>query len=270
MHSKKLCDSIINVALDIPETGKLNQIINYLKGSIKLKKLLVTLSSVVVVVALFTVVAYGSSWMNFTGEGQIDQSDKDVAEILEILKQVHDEKELTQEQLEDLEALNIKEIARLKEDIKSLENNVTVLSNDNEKLIQDKAKLTTDLAAKQKEVNDKQKEVDDKQKEVNNKQKEIQDKIAEINEKNGVIDEKNSDIAIKNNEIATLESEKNTLTAEKEDLKTQLAEAKSNNEGNSNYIAHLEGELEKANNTVAAHGGTTESALEKAKTYVND
>ena len=96
MHTKKLCDTIINVALDIPDTGNLNHLLNNLKGSFKLKKLLVTLSSIVVAVALFTVVAYGSSWMNFNGEDQIDQSSSDVAEILDILKQVHDEKELTE------------------------------------------------------------------------------------------------------------------------------------------------------------------------------
>ena len=72
-----------------------------------MKKLLVTLSSVVVVIALFTVVAYGSDLLKFSGKSQLDQSAADVEEILIILEQVHTDKMSTEEALKKLEKMDM-------------------------------------------------------------------------------------------------------------------------------------------------------------------
>ena len=128
-----------------------------------MKKLLVVLSSVVVAVALFTVVAYGSDWLNFNGKDQLNQSAADVDEILSILEQVHTDKMTTEDALEELRDMDphglLEENGELKETVESLEADVSALTKDKERLTQDKANLTTDLAAKQLEVDNKQKKL---------------------------------------------------------------------------------------------------------------
>ena len=130
-----------------------------------MKKLLVTLSSIVVAVALFTVVAYGSSWMNFNGEGQLDQSALDVEQILEILDQVHTDKITSEEALEELKAMDphglLAENKQLKDDIEGLETDVANLSDENETLKTDNATLTTDLNSKISKVESLETTVDD-------------------------------------------------------------------------------------------------------------
>ncbi len=91
-----------------------------------MKKLLVTLSSILAVFALSTVVVYGSTWMNWVGDGQIEQSSNDVAEILSILEQVNEEKLAAERKINEIEDTRPPGLNR---QIKELEKQVSELNS---------------------------------------------------------------------------------------------------------------------------------------------
>lgn len=91
-----------------------------------MKNLLITLTSIVAVFALSTVVVYGSTWMNWVGDGQIEQSSNEVAEILSILEQVNEEKLAAERKINEIEDTRPPGLNR---QIKELEKQVSELNS---------------------------------------------------------------------------------------------------------------------------------------------
>lgn len=151
---------------------------------INMKKILLGLGSIALALAIFTGGVYASQWLNFTGDEQITQSDKHVDEIMDILRQVNNDKLTAEDALAELKEMNppglVKQI------------------------------------------------------------KELEDLVAQLE----------GTIELRDNEIVGLE------------------EALSN-AGDPEYIAHLEAELERANNAVEQHNTVTNEAVEEARTYTD-
>lgn len=100
-------------------------------------------------------------------------------------------------------------------------------------------------------------------------------KIKALEEENGKLVKENTDLAKKNTEMAKENTDlrasnsnlTNTIT-ELENRIAQLEEALANApEDQSEYVAHLEAELQRANETVEELSSKTKSAVEKARTY---
>ena len=164
--------------------------------------------SLVVVVGLLLSAGVGyaaGQWLSFTGDEQVQQSDSDVDEIMNILREVHAGKVSAEEALAELEALNPKGLVK----------KIKALEEENSKLVRE----NTDLA------------------------------------------KKNTDLRASNsnyvNTIAGLESR----IAQ---LEEDLANAP---EDQSEYVAHLEAELQRANEAVEKLSGKTKSAVEEARSY---
>ncbi|MDN6193657.1 MAG: hypothetical protein L0I88_01310 [Alkalibacterium sp.] len=97
-----------------------------------MKKLTLTIASLIAAALIFTGGVYASQWLNFTGDEQIEQSDSNVEEIMQILRNVNEGKITAEEanaQLEDriaeLEDMNPSGLAKqnkeLREQVKQLE-----------------------------------------------------------------------------------------------------------------------------------------------------
>lgn len=231
-----------------------------------MKKLLVTLSSVVVVVALFTVAAYGSDWLNFNGDGQLDQSAADVDEILSILEQVHTDKMSTAEALEELRAMDphglLAENGELKEQVENLETDIVGLTEEKEDLLQANAVLTTDLANKNSVITEKNTEISNLQSTVNNLNDSVAGLEADVRTHTKTISQQDT-------QIKNLTDANSDLTNENTNLENELAAEKADNSENNKYITHLEGQLEIGNTKVAEHSTKTENAVKQARTYIN-
>lgn len=86
-------------------------------------------------------------------------------------------------------------------------------------------------------------------------------KIKALEEENGKLVKENTDLRASNSNLT------NTIT-ELENRIAQLEEALANApEDQSEYVAHLEAELQRANETVEELSSKTKSAVEKARTY---
>ena len=83
-----------------------------------------------------------------------------------------------------------------------------------------------------------------------------------MNEKNEEINKKNETI---NNHSITI----GELERKVSELETQLADARESNNGNADQIRHLEAELKRANEKVAAHNSSTENAVNEARNILN-
>lgn len=122
------------------------------------KKIGITLAAVVLVMTVFGAGAYAAStWMSFTGDDKVDKTTDNIDEIMDILRQVNEDKMTAEEALTKLEAMNPPGLVKK---IKELE----------------------------RQLADKTGEVADKQKEIENKQREIDEKNRQIDEKDSVID----------------------------------------------------------------------------------
>lgn len=73
-----------------------------------MKKLLTGVLIAALIIGAFATGAYASSkgWLTFTGDAKVEQSKSDVDEIMNILRQVHEDKLTAEEALAELEALN--------------------------------------------------------------------------------------------------------------------------------------------------------------------
>lgn len=123
-----------------------------------MKKLLITIGTVAVAVMLFVGGAYAHQYLTFTGEEQAIETNNNSSEMLEILKSVAEERDVTKEELsealeqanelvkrnEELEAMNPAGLAKLNKELRE----------DNEQLKNTNAQLTTDLNAKQKQLDE--------------------------------------------------------------------------------------------------------------------
>lgn len=133
---------------------------------------------------------YASQWLNFTGDEQIEQSENDVDEIMQILRDVNTDKLTAEQALAELQELNPSGLAKqnqeLREQIEQLEN-------------------TNDQLATQ----------------LEQKQAEIEQKIAEIQEK---IDEGNRKVAEKQAELDIVAQERDTNKQRADQLQQQIDE----------------------------------------------
>lgn len=137
-----------------------------------MKKALTVLTGIIIALALFAGGVYASQWLNFTGDEQLEQSENNVDEIMEILRNVHDGKmsaeqavgEL-QQRVDELEDMNPSGLAKQNKELKQ----------QNEQLKNEKASLVTQLEQKQREIQEK---IDEGNRKVAEKQKEL-DQVAQ-------------------------------------------------------------------------------------------
>src|SRR5699024_1450190 len=170
------------------------------------------LSVIILLTLVFGAGVYASQWLSFTGDNQIEQSENDVDEIMQILRDVNQDKLSAEDALAKLQELNP------------------------EQLVEEIEQLKTELANKRQELENKQKELADKD-------SQIQEKIEEGNRK-----------------VAEKQAELDGIAKERDALQQQVNE-------NSNYVAHLEQELQRANEKVQEHSELTQSAVEEARSY---
>src|SRR5699024_12833954 len=148
---------------------------------------------------------YASQWLSCTGDNLVEESKNDVHEIMEILRNVNDDKLTPEQALAELQKLDPH---RLKQKNEQLNNEVANLRD-----------------------------------QLEQKQVEIEQKIAEIQEK---IDEGNRKVVEKQVELDRVAQERDSNKQRADQLQQQIDE-------NSNYVAHLEQELQRANEKVQAH-----------------
>lgn len=195
-----------------------------------MKKVLLTVTGFLAVAMLFTGVGYAmSTWLNFTGDEQVEQSKDNVDEILAILDNVAEQGKIDKEQ-----------VGILKDRVKELEDmNPSGLAKQNQELREQVKQLNADVEAKQNEIEEKNIAYD------NLKQ-----------ERDTIATELDQAIADRDN----LQAQYNTLNEGYTQLQTELTQA-------NEYVEHLEAELTRANNLVEEHANYTEQAVEKARTY---
>lgn len=213
------------------------------------KRILTGIAGLLVLSVVFAGGMMANSWMNYNSTS-LETADSDLDRIMELFKEVNDEKISIEEAYAELEDMNPKGLV---EKIKTLEKSVAekdqIIANhvsEAEQLQQANAELTTELAAANQAKTEAENALAGKQEELNNKQAEIEAKQAEINEKNQAYDQ--------------LLQQRDAIAAERDNYKAQVDE-------NNNYVQHLEAELEKANNAAASHSQKTSEALEQAESY---
>lgn len=195
-----------------------------------MKKVLLTVTGFLVVAMLFTGVGYAmSTWLNFTGDEQVEQSKNNVDEILSILDNVAEQGKIDKEQ-----------VGILKDRVKELEDmNPSGLAKLNKELREENKQLNADVEAKQNEIEEKNIAYDNLQQERDTIATELDQAIADRD---------------------NLQAQYNTLNEGYTQLQTELTQA-------NEYVEHLEAELTRANNLVEEHANYTEQAVEKARTY---
>lgn len=195
-----------------------------------MKKVLLTVTGFLVVAMLFTGVGYAmSTWLNFTGDEQVEQSKNNVDEILSILDNVAEQGKIDKEQ-----------VGILKDRVKELEDmNPSGLAKKNQELREQVKQLNADVEAKQNEIEEKNIAYDNLQQERDTIATELDQAIADRD---------------------NLQAQYNTLNEGYTQLQTELTQA-------NEYVEHLEAELTRANNLVEEHANYTEQAVEKARTY---
>ena len=177
------------------------------------------LSVIILLTLVFGAGVYASQWLSFTGDNQIEQSENDVDEIMQILRNVNDDKLTAEQALAELQKLD-----------------PHGLKQKNEQLNNEVANLRDQLEQKQVE---------------------IEQKIAEIQEK---IDEGNRKVEEKQAELDRVAQERDSNKQRADQLQQQIDE-------NSNYVAHLEQELQRANEKVQSVSNKTTEAVEEARSY---
>lgn len=195
-----------------------------------MKKVLLTVTGLLAVAMLFTGVGYAmSTWLNFTGDEQVEQSKNNVDEILAILDNVAEQGKIDKEQ-----------VGILKDRVKELEDmNPSGLAKKNSELREQVKQLNADIEAKQNEIEEKNIAYDNLQQERDTIATELDQAIADRD---------------------NLQAQYNTLNEGYTQLQTELTQA-------NEYVEHLEAELTRANNLVEEHANYTEQAVEKARTY---
>ena len=195
-----------------------------------MKKVLLTVTGFLAVAMLFTGVGYAmSTWLNFTGDEQVEQSKNNVDEILAILDNVAEQGKIDKEQ-----------VGILKDRVKELEDmNPSGLAKKNSELREQVKQLNADVEAKQNEIEEKNIAYDNLQQERDTIATELDQAIADRD---------------------NLQAQYNTLNEGYTQLQTELTQS-------NEYVEHLEAELTRANNLVEEHANYTEQAVEKARTY---
>lgn len=207
-----------------------------------MKKLLSGIAGLLVLGVVFAGGMYANSWLSYNS-ASVETANSDVDRIMELFREVNDEKISIEEAYAELEALNpkglVNKIKQLEADLAASNQSNSELTANLEQANQAKAEAENSLAGKQQEL-------DNKHQELLNKQAEVEAKQQEINEKNQAYDQ--------------LQQQRDAIAAERDDYKAQL-------DNHSNYVKHLESELEKANQSTASHAQKTTEALEEAESY---
>lgn len=213
-------------------------------------KKLFKITSLVLAGLLFVSLIFGAGvyanekgWLtNFTGDKQITESENHLNEIMRILEDVNSEKITAEQALKELQDLNLEEqVEQLTEDKDSLNNQLTVAQKDIEYLEGLFEGLVGDTPGhkinKLKEANDN----------LRSQNTQLEASITDLQKDNERLQ---GTIGLRDNEIVG--------------LKEQLANAP---EDQTDYVDHLEGELERANSLVETHHKSTSDALEEARKY---
>lgn len=197
-----------------------------------MKKLLVILSSVVAVIALSSIVVYGSSWMNWNGDVQIQQSSNDVAEILTILEQVNEEKLAAEKYADEVENMGSPGLAKQNRELRE----------ENSQLKNENSRLTTELSAKDKRIIELEEQVKGlksnqssnnqvatmslSNSEADSEDKSYIEKINSLTGANAALEETvtnlNDDIDQKDKEISTLTESNNSLQSSVDTLNEKV------------------------------------------------
>lgn len=136
----------------------------------KIKLPVAIIGSLLLLSLVFGAGVYASQWLSFTGDNQIEQSESDVDEIMEILRDVNNDKLTAEQALAELQKLNPSGLA---EENKKLREQIEQLENTNEQLV-------TQLEQKQVEIQEK---IDEGNRKVAEKQAEL-DRVAQERDTN--------------------------------------------------------------------------------------
>lgn len=194
-----------------------------------MKKILLSLGAIAITLTLFAGGMFAYQYLTFTGTEQAEQTNNNSSEMLEIIKKVAEERDVTKSELaQALEQANnlVSENENLHARVKELEDmNPSGLAklnrelrDENEQLKNNNAQLTTDLNAK-------------------------------------------------NQAYDNLQQERDGLRTEIDNLTAQLNEANNGTQSDKDEIARLEAELIKANETMAAVNAQSNADVEEARTY---
>lgn len=108
-----------------------------------MKKLLLGFTAGILLLIGAGAVAYANDWISFTGDDQVAESGDNVDEIMDILKQVNNEKMTAEQALEELQDMNppglVKKIEALEEEVAQLEGTITLRDNEIEGIESDLA-----------------------------------------------------------------------------------------------------------------------------------
>ena len=136
------------------------------------------LACVLLLSLVFGACVYASQWLNFTGDNKIEQSENDVDEIMQILRDVNSDKLTAEQALAELQDLNPAGLAKqnkeMREQIEQLKTNIGVIE--------------TELAYQQQLVQDKQSEIDEKNTAYDLLQQERDRLQAELDNYNGYVE----------------------------------------------------------------------------------
>ena len=103
---------------------------------------------------------YASQWLSFTGDNQIEQSENDVNEIMEILRKVNDDKLTAEQALKELQKLDPQGLKKLNEQVN---NEVANLRN---QLEQKQGEIEQKIAEIQEKIDEGNRKVAEKQAEL--------------------------------------------------------------------------------------------------------
>ncbi|PAV30287.1 hypothetical protein CIL05_07405 [Virgibacillus profundi] len=115
-----------------------------------IKRIIITLATILLLSGVFAVGAYASAtWLSFEGDEKVSNTESNIDEIMDILRQVNEDKLSAEEALEELEDMNppglVEQIKELEEQIEVLKDEKQVLVDENEALNEYVEHLETEL-----------------------------------------------------------------------------------------------------------------------------
>lgn len=178
-----------------------------------MKKLVIGFITGMVLFIGAAAIAYANDWITFNGDNQIIETESDIDEIMQILRNVNSDKITAEQAVKELQDLNPKGLAKQNQELRDRVNEL-------------KGQLETAQSA-------------------------LAAKDNEINEKNQAYDK--------------LQQERDGLESTIDGLNAQITELQNASNSNSEYVKHLENEIERANNKVAELNNKSGAALQEAQ-----
>ena len=178
----------------------------------KIKLPVAIIGSLLLLSLVFGAGVYASQWLSFTGDNQIEQSENDVDEIMEILRNVNDDKLTAEQALAELQKLD-----------------PHGLKQKNEQLNNEVANLRDQLEQKQVEIEQKiaeiQEKIDEGNRKVAEKQAEL-DRVAQERDSNKQrADQLQQQIDENSNYVAHLEQELQRANEKAQSVSNKTTEA---------------------------------------------